>query len=190
MNQDKDTVQGHNDNEEVTAAGEPFSPEISAETGSLEADLNGEDIDKLKADLAEINDKFLRTYSEFDNYKKRTQRERIDLIKTANSDVILAMLPVIDDFERAFKAAEKFKEGSQTSDGFNLIYLKLLSILEQKGLKKMHSVGEEFNVDLHDAITNVPAPSPDMVGKVIDEADCGYFLNDKVIRHAKVVVGN
>ncbi len=190
MDQDKETVQGQNDNEEVTASGEPFSQEISAETEGLEADLKGNDTHKLKADLAEINDKFLRVYSEFDNYKKRTQRERIDLIKTANSEVILAMISVIDDFERAFKAAEKFKEGAQVNEGFNLIYLKLLSLLEQKGLRKMQSVGEEFNVDLHDAITNVPAPSPDLVGKVIDEAECGYFLNEKVIRHAKVVVGN
>ncbi|HMT28993.1 MAG TPA: nucleotide exchange factor GrpE [Bacteroidia bacterium] len=190
MNQDKETIEGHHENEEVTPAGEPVSPEISAETGTIDKDLKGDDIDKLKADLAETRDKFLRIYSEFDNYKKRTQRERIDLLKTASSEVILAMLPVIDDFERAFKSAEKFKEATPVNEGFTLIYQKLFAILEQKGLKKMQSIGEEFNVDHHEAITNVPAPNESMKDKLIDEAECGYFLNDKVIRHAKVIVGN
>lgn len=140
---------------------------------------------KLEAELSEAKDKYLRLYSDFENYKKRINRDRIELIKTAGSDILISILPVIDDMERALKAMdEKEREGIQ------LVYQKLKSISEGKGLKAMESVGKPFDPELHDAITNMPAPSDDMKGKVIEEIEKGYYLFDKVIRHAKVIVGN
>ncbi len=179
----------HHENEEVTAAGEPFSPEISPEMESTENTSGNTETDKLHAELAETRDKFLRIYSEFDNYKKRVQRERIDLLKTANSEVIISLLPVLDDFERALKALDNKDKNDSQRAGVELIHNKLKGIMEQKGLKKMISIGEVFNVDHHDAVTNIPAPTEKLKGKVVDEVECGYFLNDKIIRHAKVIVG-
>lgn len=189
MNTDKETMKGHHDNEEVTPAGEPFSPQINPELTDIDADLMSENIDKLKADLAEMKDKFLRLYSEFDNYKKRTQRERLELLKSASEEVILDLLPVLDDFERAFKAQENNHEAVPFTEGFALIYQKMMKALEQKGLQKMVSEGVEFDAEHHDAITNIPAPNPSLKGKIVDVQECGYFLNGKIIRHAKVIVG-
>jgi len=189
MTQDKSTMEEHHDNEEVTAAGEPFSPEITPNLPGPEVIADETVVEKLQSELAETRDKFLRIYSEFDNYKKRTQRERLDLLKTANAEVILSLLPVLDDFERALKAMDADGSDNPLKSGVALIYHKLKNGLEQKGLKKMISIGEEFNVDQHEAVTNIPAPNEKLKGKVIDEAESGYFLNDKIIRHAKVIVG-
>jgi molecular chaperone GrpE len=178
-------VDEHRENEDVTPAGPPFTPEISPETETSEAS----GLTKLQEELAETRDKFLRIYSEFDNYKRRTNKERLELIKSAGADVIISLLPVLDDFDRALKAMEKDESNGSNREGFELIYNKLKNILEQKGLKKMVSVGEDFNVDNHEAITNIPVADDNMKGKVVDEAESGYFLNDKVIRHAKVIVG-
>lgn len=141
--------------------------------------------ENLRAQLAELNDKFVRLYSEFDNFRKRTAKERLELIKSAASDLVISMLPVLDDFERAMK----FSQNQEGDAGVTLIYQKLKSTLEAKGLKRMESIGKEFDADLHEAITNVPAASEEMKGKVVDEAECGYFFNEKVIRFAKVIVG-
>ena len=187
MKENDPTMEQHHENEEVTASGEAFSPEISPDLESAETLKNRPENEKLQAELAEAKDKFLRIYSEFDNYKKRVQKERLELLKSASSEVIISLLPVLDDFERALKAMTG-KESAQ-KEGVELIYNKLKGILEQKGLKRMVSVGEKFDVDLHDAITNVPVPDAKQKGKVIDEVECGYFLNDKIIRHAKVIVG-
>jgi molecular chaperone GrpE len=136
--------------------------------------------------IAQLNDKHLRLFAEFENFKKRTAKERIDLYKTAGESVLTAILPVLDDFERSIKANQK-----QEDEGVVLIYNKLKSILETKGLKAMEdSVGQELNTDYHEAITNISAPSDDMKGKIIDVIEKGYFLNEKVIRYAKVVVAN
>ena len=136
--------------------------------------------------FAELNDKHLRLFAEFENFKKRTAKERMDLYKTAGESVLTALLPVLDDFERSIKANQK-----QEDEGVVLIYNKLKSILETKGLKAMEDpVGQELNTDYHEAITNIPAPSDDMKGKIIDVVEKGYFLNEKVIRYAKVVVAN
>ena len=136
--------------------------------------------------FAELNDKHLRLFAEFENFKKRTAKERMDLYKTAGESVLTALLPVLDDFERSIKANKK-----QEDEGVVLIHNKLKSILETKGLKAMQDpVGEELNTDYHEAITNIPAPSDDMKGKIIDLVEKGYFLNEKVIRYAKVVVAN
>ena len=190
MKQDKDTIEEHKENEEVKPVGEPFSPEISSdpEPTGISADLSDKEI--LQAELAEVQDKFRRLYAEFDNFRKRSQRERLELFKTSNSEIMLALLPVLDDFERAIKAMESNTNEVGIKDGVMLIFHKLKSTLEQKGLKRMESIGQKFDVDLHDAITNVPVESKDKKGTVIDEAECGYFLNDKVIRHAKVIVGS
>lgn len=136
--------------------------------------------------FAELNDKHLRLFAEFENFKKRTAKERMDLYKTAGESVLTALLPVLDDFERSIKANQK-----QEDEGVVLIYNKLKSILETKGLKAMKDpIGQELNTDYHEAITNIPAPSDDMKGKIIDVVEKGYFLNEKVIRYAKVVVAN
>ena len=136
----------------------------------------------------ELNDKYLRLYSEYDNYRKRTANEKIELIKTAAESTILALLPVIDDFERALPTMEK-EEDKTHYEGMMLIYNKLKRTLEQKGLEEIKATGEPFNTDEHEALTQIPAPSEDMKDKVIDVVQKGYKLNGKVIRYARVVVG-
>lgn len=140
--------------------------------------------------IAALNDKYLRLYSEFDNYRKRTNKEKIELISTASAGVLKEMLSVMDDFERAIANNENSEDLSAVKDGFKLIHHKLRNILEAKGLKQMDAKHQAFDSDLHEAIANVPAPSEDLKGKIIDDVEKGYYLNDKVIRFAKVVVGN
>lgn len=142
-------------------------------------------------EIAALNDKYIRLYAEFDNYKRRTAKERIELFKTANADVIKSMLSVLDDFDRAKKSMETAKDIEAVKEGIQLIHHKLKNTLQAQGLTEMESVvGNAFDTDLHEAITNVPAPSEDMKGKVMDEVEKGYLLNEKVIRYAKVVVGS
>jgi molecular chaperone GrpE len=136
-----------------------------------------------KQDYNELKDKYLRMFAEFDNYKKRTVKERIDTLKTASQDTLSAFLPIVDDFDRAAKNGEGLNEGIQ------LIYNKINGIMSQRGIKAMESNGEEFNAEFHEAITEIPVPDEAMKGKVIDTVEKGYFLNDKIIRYAKVVVG-
>lgn len=156
---------------------------------SKEAQLE-EKVGDLEENLAELNDKYLRLFSEFDNYRKRTTKERLELIDTASTDVIRDMLPALDDFERAFKANEAKSEEEQSNlEGFKLIYNKIKGILNRRGLEPMKSIGESFDTDFHEALTNIPAPSEDLKGKVVDEIEKGYTLKGKVIRFAKVVVG-
>ncbi len=146
--------------------------------------------EKLQQENAALNDKYLRLFAEFDNYKRRTQKERSELLQTAGKDVVVSLLPVLDDFERALKATENTTEVSAIRDGIMLVQNKLKSILSQKGLKELESINTVFDTDIHEAITNIPAPSDDLKGKVVDELEKGYTLNDKVIRFAKVVVGS
>lgn len=148
-----------------------------------------EKVDELETNLAELNDKYLRLFSEFDNYRKRTLKERIELTKTASEELIVDLLPVLDDFERALKSLETSIENKNASDGVKLIYNKFLNILSKKGLESMKTCGNDFDTDFHEAITNIPAPSEDLKGKVVDEIEKGYLLGGKVIRFAKVVVG-
>ncbi len=146
-------------------------------------------VDELEENLADLNDKYLRLFSEFDNYRKRTMKERLELTKTASQEVIEDLLPVLDDFERAIKAIEMHEQGKNSAEGIKLIYNKFNNILGRKGLEPMKSVGEPFDTDYHEAVTNIPAPEEDLKGKVVDEIQKGYLLNGKVIRFAKVVVG-
>lgn len=143
-----------------------------------------------EAQIRELNDKYLRLYSEFDNYRKRTIKEKSDIIRSAGEDVFKAFLPVIDDFERAIKANETTGDIAAVKEGITLIYNKMRSACTLKGLEPMESVGKDFDSDTMEAITHIPAPSPDMKGKVVDDVEKGYRLGDKVIRFAKVVVGN
>ena len=143
---------------------------------------------ELRQQVGELKDKYIRLVAEFENYKKRTVREKLDWLKTAAQDTVSSMLPVLDDFDRA----KKFAEGENSeglSEGVELVYQKLYNTLKQRGLEPMESTGEPFDPELHEAITEIPAPSEDMKGKVFDTIEKGYFLNDKIIRHAKVVVG-
>jgi molecular chaperone GrpE len=147
------------------------------------------EVDKLKAEVATLNDKYVRLYAEFDNVKRRTALERRELLQTAGKDVIVSLLSVIDDFERAAKAMETATDVKSVKEGIDLVHHKFKNILVQKGLKEMESKGQVFNADIHEAITSIPSPTADLKGKVIDEVEKGYTLNDKVIRFAKVIVG-
>ncbi|MFY8172536.1 MAG: nucleotide exchange factor GrpE [Sphingobacteriaceae bacterium] len=167
---------------------------INSENAENNAEVNTvseEEILDPQVQIDALNDKYLRLYAEFDNYKRRTAKERIELFKTANADVIKSMLSVLDDFDRAKKSMEIAKDIEAVKEGIQLIHHKLKSTLQSQGLTEMESiVGKAFDTDLHEAITNVPAPSEDLKGKVMDEVEKGYLLNEKVIRYAKVVVGS
>ena len=144
----------------------------------------------LKVELQQEKDKFLRLFAEFENYKKRTSKERIELFSTASEDVMRKLLPVVDDFERALIHIEDDKEAEELRKGVLLIYQKLLNTLEQKGLKAIQvEKGEPFNADNHEAVTQIPAPTDDLKGKIIDVIEKGYTLGEKVIRFPKVVIG-
>jgi len=176
---------------------EPIKDETTGETSengdeTVESSVVPEagKVNELEQKLAESNDKFLRLFSDFDNFRKRTAREKIEMAKTASSDLILQLIPVIDDFERAIKAMENSGEATLPfRQGVELIYNKFWSILERQGVKPIEAIGQEFDTDYHEALTNIPASDETMKGKVIDQIEKGYILGDKVIRFAKVVVG-
>ncbi len=145
-------------------------------------------LDDLTAELEESKDKYLRLAAEFDNFRKRTAKERLELFQTAGKDIVTDLLEVVDDIDRATGEAGE-PENENLPQGISLIFTKFKNILQSRGLKLMEAKGEEFDPELHEAIAEVPAPTPDMTGKVVDEITKGYYLNDKIIRHAKVVVG-
>jgi molecular chaperone GrpE len=147
------------------------------------------ELEKLKAELAEAKDKYLRKVAEFENFKRRNAKERIELIQTAGKEVISDMLDVLDDCDRAQKQMEASEDIKEIKEGVLLVFNKFRNLLQARGLKPMETLNQEFNTDLHEAITEIPAPSPELKGKVVDEVMKGYYLNDKIIRHAKVVVG-
>ena len=170
--------------------------ETEAPSGGKETTAKGSKNDSTQAqvialekELAELKDKHLRLYAEFDNFKRRTVREKLDMMRTAAQDTMSALLPVLDDFDRAKKNADDNNSTEVFSDGIQLVYQKLYSVLKQKGLEPMESTGEAFDPELHEAVTEIPAPSADMKGKIIDTIEKGYKLGDKIIRHAKVVTG-
>jgi len=147
------------------------------------------ELEKVRAELEEIKDKYLRKVAEFDNAKRRHAKERIELIQTAGKEVITDLLDVLDDCDRAQKQLEASSDPGEIKEGVMLVFNKLRSILQAKGLKPMNTVNQEFNPDLHEAITEIPAPKEELKNKVLDEIMKGYYLNDKIIRYAKVVVG-
>lgn len=158
-------------------------------TENAEAQEGGAKEPTMEEKYAELNDKYIRIHAEFDNFRRRTNKEKLDIIATANSGVLKEMLPIIDDFERAIANNEKLDDIASVKEGFHLIFNKLKSALEHKGLKEMKVVGEVFDSEIHEAIANIPAPKKKDKGKVIEAIEKGYYLNDKVIRYAKVVVG-
>ncbi|QHL89061.1 nucleotide exchange factor GrpE [Nibribacter ruber] len=145
--------------------------------------------DKGVSELDELKDKFLRLQAEFDNFRRRTSKERLELFKTANQELMVALIPVLDDLERAQAAMKDAQDVNAVREGVELIFAKFLGLLQQKGLKPMDAVGQPFDADIHEAITQIPAPNEDMKGKVIDQVEKGYYLNEKVVRFAKVVIG-
>lgn len=176
--------------EKIESKEEQEDPGEDQKTEDVEDSGNGKEIEKLKAELKEAKDKYLRLYSEFENFRRRTAREKLDMIKTAGEDLIVALLPVMDDFERAQKALEESEDHKASKEGFELIYNKFNNILKQKGLKPMKDkAGADFNTEYHEAISQMPVDKKKMKGKIIDVIEKGYYLDDKVIRFAKVVIG-
>ena len=145
--------------------------------------------EKMKLELEEMKDKYLRKVAEFDNYKRRNAKERMELIQTAGRDVITDLLDVLDDCERAQKQLEASDDAAEAKEGVMLVFSKLRNTLQARGVKAMETLNQPFDPDLHEAITEIPAASDDLKGKIVDEIMKGYYLNDKIIRHAKVVVG-
>ncbi|MBS4058796.1 MAG: nucleotide exchange factor GrpE [Bacteroidetes bacterium] len=159
------------------------------EKKKVKKDKGSEELENLQVKYDELNDKYLRLFSEFDNFRKRTLKEKIELSKTASEDMITNLLPIIDDFERALQLMPQTEENAKQFEGTNLIYNKLSKTLQQKGLEEITALGETFDTDYHEAITNIPVTDESMKGKVVDVIQKGYNLNGKIIRFAKVVVG-
>lgn len=176
---------------EESAAVEPQDVNEQAETETENTDNSSANssVPSAEEQIAALNDKYLRLYSEFDNYRKRTNKEKLELIATASAGVLKDLIVVLDDFERAILNNEQVEDIQAIKDGVALIHTKFKMTLEAKGLKQMQSKNETFDPELHEAIANVPAPSDALKGKVVDDVEKGYYLNDKVIRYAKVVVG-
>ena len=189
------TQENHNVEEEmakqeetVTENAEQQAAAEAAEEQQEVADPVMQELEAAKATIEEQKDKYLRLSAEFDNYRKRTLKEKAELIKNGGEKAISAILPILDDLERALQNMQKAEDVKAMYEGFDLIYQKFLKGLSQEGLQKMEPVGEVFDTDYHEAVALVPAPSEDQKGKVLDCVQTGYKLNDKVIRHAKVVV--
>ena len=171
-----------------TTAQEQSGSNAEEEIVSVEAELENKIAD-LTAGLAASNDKYLRLSAEFDNFRKRTLKEKMDLMKNASESVIVSFLPVIDDVERAIKAIETSNNLETTKEGINLIYNKFKDFTKQNGVVEMEAKGLELDTDHHEAITKIPAPTEELKGKIVEVVQKGYMLNDKVIRYAKVVIG-
>ena len=175
-----DTTNGFDINTDENAAGTSHLNEPLTEESEME---------KLEAELKEQKDKYLRLMAEFDNFRRRTAKERLELIQTAGKDVIVSLLDVLDDCDRAEKQLQTSDDIALQKEGIQLVFNKLRSAMQHKGVKAMESIQTDFDVEKHEAITEIPAPSDNLKGKVLDEVVKGYYLNDKLIRFAKVVVG-
>ena len=189
MSKKKQTEAAEMENEEVKAA-EANSENENNTQNEVENESEKDPLEELQDQYNQLNDKYLRLYSDFENFRKRTAKERIDLLRSGGEDVFKILLPIIDDFERAKTNMETATDVPSVKEGVELIYHKLIKELGAKGLKPMESKGEVFDSEVHEAITQIPAPSDDLKGKVVDEVEKGYYLNEKVIRFAKVVVGS
>ena len=182
------TLENKEDNTLDHAAEDEMSGAADADNTS--GDSSGiNELEKEKQKSAELHDKYLRLYSDFENFRRRTNKEKAELIQYGNRDLLLKLLPLFDDMERAMVVASKTEDKAAILEGMDLIFKKFKSFIDASGLKVIHSKGEPFDSELHDAITSIPAPSKEMKGKIIDEIQKGYTLNDKVLRHAQVVVG-
>ena len=182
------------DNQEVKDGCETQETQTSEATKTPEtteeaADQIVDEMELMAQKCVELNDKNLRLMAEFDNYRKRTMKERVDLLKTASEKVLVDMLPLVDDFERGLKAMETSEDVQAVKDGVDLIYSKFIAFLAQNGVKAIPTENEVFDTEFHEAITTFPAPTEDLKGKIVDCVSKGYTMNDKVIRFSKVVVG-
>jgi molecular chaperone GrpE len=166
--------------EHLAGEQDPTTEATTAEAGSAT---------RTEAELADLKDKYLRLAAEFENYKRRTAKERSDLFKTANQELMVALIPVLDDFDRARQHTQGTADPAALQNALDITYNKLNKTLENKGLTPMNAKGGEFDAELHEAITQIPASSDDLRGKIVDEIEKGYYLGDKVIRHAKVILG-
>jgi molecular chaperone GrpE len=166
--------------------------EVDSKEGKVDVKVENDpvvELEDMKKQYDELKDKYLRLFADFENYKKRTVKDKLDMMKTAAQDTLSALLPVLDDFDRAGTAAEQSGNADSFNAGIGLIVQKLTNTLGQKGLKVMETDGVAFDPELHEAITEIPAPSKKLKGHIVDTIEKGYYLNDKIIRHAKVVVG-
>lgn len=182
MDQEKVNTQETAEAQQTEQQAEQTAPELSPEEKLQQS------LDEAEVRIADLQDKYLRLSAEFDNYRKRTIKEKAEIIKTAAEKTITAILPVLDDMERALLNMQKSDDAQALREGMELINAKFLKILSQEGLNKIETEGADFNTDFHEAIAMIPAPSEDQKGKVLDCVQTGYKLNDKVIRHAKVAV--
>jgi len=174
---------------EISEENNPEEVQVDAEVEEVEKVKEDSELEKLKEEVEKSKDKYLRLFAEFENYKRRTSKERIEYFKTANSEMMTAILPVLDDFDRGMVEIEK-SEDKALVEGVKLIQEKLKNILSQKNLSEVKVVqGDEFDADIHEAITQIPAPNDDLKGKIIDVVEKGYQLGDKIIRFPKVVIG-
>lgn len=194
MNQAEKEMEQHQTNAENNQTDTPVDINTD-ENAAITADLNEPEVvenplEKLTAELLEQKDKYLRLMAEFDNFRRRTAKERLDLIQTAGKDVIVSLLDVLDDCDRAEKQLSGSDDIAAQKEGILLVFNKIRSSLYNKGVKAMESINTEFEVEKHEAITEIPAPTPELKGKILDQVMKGYYLNDKIIRFAKVVVGN
>ena len=193
MTEDKTQVNEPLDNEtpDLTQQAEESTPtkKESKKEKALKKSQTEEQLEKAELDLLDLRDRHMRLQAEFDNYRKRTLKERIELLKTANESLLISLLPVVDDFDRANQTLESVEEESPVKEGVKLIYNKFQDFLKQNGIKEIEAKGLDFNTDLHEAITKIPAPTEELAGKNVDVVQKGYYLNDKVIRFAKVVIG-
>lgn len=180
--EEKDTIT-QNEETNINADGETLDT-----TNSSNESIDNT-IEKIQAQLNDQKDKYLRLFAEFDNFKRRTAKERIELMQTASKDVVVSMLEVLDDCDRAEKQLETSEDVAQIKEGIQLVFAKLRSTMASKGVKAMESIHTSFDVEKHEAITEIPAPTEDLIDKVVDEVIKGYYLNDKIIRFAKVIVG-
>lgn len=191
MNEDKASLETDNlVNEETSEASNSVPLDNAGQEITGEAPAQGIDpLDAAKAEIAELKDKYLRLYADFENFRRRTAKEKLEMISGASADTVKLILPIVDDFERAKVSFDSSTDVEALKEGVDLIYTKLFKALESKGLKAMDSKGADFDAEIHESIAQFPAPSEDLKGKVIDEIEKGYYLNDKVIRYAKVIVG-
>ena len=191
MNEENFQVDTDNAANDSSADAAKFA-NIENETDEIKVEIAPDEkdpIDGYKAEIAELKDKYLRLYADFENHRRRTAKEKLEMITAASADMVKSILPIVDDFERAKVSFDSSTDIEALKEGVDLIYTKLYKTLESKGLKPMVSKGEVFDVEIHESIAQFPAPSEDLKGKVIDEIEKGYYLNDKVIRYAKVIVG-
>lgn len=180
----EDTV----DKEEVKDQEEVIENEVSDKEGEEAEDEQPEE-ETIESQLNEYKDRYIRLSAEFDNYRKRTLKEKMDLTKTASEGILKKLLPVFDDFERGLIHMDSAKDVEAVKEGVLLIYNKLGDLLKQQGIKEIDAMEKDFDMDIHEAITKIPAPKEELKGKVVDVVEKGYYLNDKIIRYSKVVVG-